>query len=160
MRAFIACTPCTHSLHSPPPPLCTCDCLPARPQEETDELLLFDEELMEVDPEFLPRRLLTDFTIYNAEVSRWQQPDRRLPCNQALVSWGMAYAGSGFPAGLLGSSRVCFPVGLPCWAFLPHTHQLLCARRPPRAAPRCAHPVLSERALPRPPNLLMVYCRA
>lgn len=38
-------------------------------QEETDELLLFDEELMDVDPEYLPRRLLTDFTIYNAEAS-------------------------------------------------------------------------------------------
>ena len=37
-------------------------------EEETDELLLFDEECMDLDPEYLPRRLLTDFSIYNAEV--------------------------------------------------------------------------------------------
>lgn len=43
-----------------------------RLQEETDELLLFDEELMDVDPEYLPRRVLTDFTIYNAEVGGLQ----------------------------------------------------------------------------------------
>jgi hypothetical protein len=36
--------------------------------EETDELLLWDEEMADVDPEQLPRRLLTDFSIYNAEV--------------------------------------------------------------------------------------------
>lgn len=36
--------------------------------EETDELLLWDEELADIDPELLPKRLLTDFSIYNAEV--------------------------------------------------------------------------------------------
>lgn len=36
-------------------------------EEETDELLLYDEELAECDPECLPRRLLTDFSIYNAD---------------------------------------------------------------------------------------------
>jgi DNA (cytosine-5)-methyltransferase 1 len=36
-------------------------------EEETDELLLFDEELAGLDPEYLPRRLLTDFVIYNAD---------------------------------------------------------------------------------------------
>lgn len=36
--------------------------------EETDELLLWDEEMADVDPELLPRRLITDFSIYNAEV--------------------------------------------------------------------------------------------
>jgi len=36
--------------------------------EETDELLLWDEEMADVDPELLPKRLLTDFSIYNAEV--------------------------------------------------------------------------------------------
>ena len=36
-------------------------------EEETDELLLFDEEYAEVDPEHLPRRLLTDFSIYNSD---------------------------------------------------------------------------------------------
>ncbi len=33
-----------------------------------DELLLFDEEVAELDPEYLPRRMLTDFSLYNAEV--------------------------------------------------------------------------------------------
>lgn len=28
---------------------------------------------MDLDPEYLPRRLLTDFSIYNAEV-RWRPP--------------------------------------------------------------------------------------
>ena len=37
-------------------------------EEETDEMLLFDEEMMDADPEYLPRRLLHDFAIYNAEV--------------------------------------------------------------------------------------------
>lgn len=37
-------------------------------EEETDEMLLFDEEMMDADPEDLPRRLLHDFAIYNAEV--------------------------------------------------------------------------------------------
>lgn len=32
-----------------------------------DELLLYDEDLAGVDPEYLPRRLLTDFSIYNSE---------------------------------------------------------------------------------------------
>lgn len=36
-------------------------------EEETDELLLFDEEVMDLDPEYLPRRLLTDFSIYNTD---------------------------------------------------------------------------------------------
>eukprot|EP00878_Enallax_costatus_P030274 GHUV01032949.1.p1 GENE.GHUV01032949.1~~GHUV01032949.1.p1 ORF type:complete len:574 (+),score=238.91 GHUV01032949.1:1551-3272(+) len=36
--------------------------------EETDELLLWDEELADCDPEYLPKRLITDFSIYNAEV--------------------------------------------------------------------------------------------
>jgi hypothetical protein len=36
--------------------------------EEMDELLLFDEEAAELDPEYLPRRMLTDFCVYNAEV--------------------------------------------------------------------------------------------
>jgi hypothetical protein len=36
--------------------------------EETDELLLWDEEMADVDPECLPKRLITDFSIYNGEV--------------------------------------------------------------------------------------------
>jgi len=37
-------------------------------EEETDELLLLDEEMLEAPPEDLPRRLLTNFAVYNAEV--------------------------------------------------------------------------------------------
>ena len=36
-------------------------------EEETDEMLLFDEDMMDADPEDLPRRLLHDFAVYNAE---------------------------------------------------------------------------------------------
>lgn len=36
-------------------------------EEETDELLLADEDLFDVDPESLPRRLLSDFSVYNSE---------------------------------------------------------------------------------------------
>lgn len=36
-------------------------------EDETDELLLADDELFDVDPEILPRRLLSDFSIYNSE---------------------------------------------------------------------------------------------
>ena len=36
-------------------------------EAETDELLLLDEDMLDVDPEQLPRRLLSDFSIYNAE---------------------------------------------------------------------------------------------
>lgn len=35
--------------------------------EEMDEYLLFDEEFAGCDPEFLPKRILTDFSIYNAD---------------------------------------------------------------------------------------------
>jgi hypothetical protein len=36
-----------------------------------DELaLLWDEELAMMDPDALPRRLITDFSVYNAEVRR------------------------------------------------------------------------------------------
>lgn len=38
-------------------------------EEETDELLLLEEEMLDADPEDLPRRLLTNFAIYNSEVS-------------------------------------------------------------------------------------------
>lgn len=37
-------------------------------EDETDELLLADDELFDVDPEALPRRLLADFSVYNSEV--------------------------------------------------------------------------------------------
>lgn len=36
-------------------------------EEETDELLLAEEDLWDADPEDLPRRLLSDFSVYNAE---------------------------------------------------------------------------------------------
>lgn len=66
-----------HHLHASPRGLSrfewthvTCMCALQAPAdvEETDELLLWDEEMADVDPEQLPRRLLTDFSIYNAEV--------------------------------------------------------------------------------------------
>ncbi len=62
-------------------------------QEETDELLLFDEELMDVDPEFLPRRLLTDFTIYNAEARDRFGLVSRSPPLWVLAGWE-GWAGS------------------------------------------------------------------
>ena len=37
-------------------------------EEETDELLLLDEEMLDAHPDDLPRRLLTSFAVYNAEV--------------------------------------------------------------------------------------------
>lgn len=39
-----------------------------KPDEETDEVeVFFDEDLVHCDPEYLPRKLLSDFAIYNAE---------------------------------------------------------------------------------------------
>ena len=43
-------------------------------QEETDELLLMDEEMLDAPPEDLPRRLLTSFAVYNAEVGSAELP--------------------------------------------------------------------------------------
>ena len=40
----------------------------AQEEEEMDELLLLDEEMLDAAPEDLPRRLLTNFAVYNAEV--------------------------------------------------------------------------------------------
>lgn len=37
-------------------------------EDETDELLLADDEFFDVIPELLPRRLLSDFSVYNSEV--------------------------------------------------------------------------------------------
>lgn len=49
--------------------MCREQCLlPDQEEEETDELLLLDEEMLDADPEDLPRRLLTNFAVYNAEV--------------------------------------------------------------------------------------------
>lgn len=56
-----------------------------RPQEEeeVDELaLLWDEELATMDPDALPRRLITDFSVYNAEVRAAAGP---AACCLALV---------------------------------------------------------------------------
>jgi hypothetical protein len=38
-------------------------------EDETDELLLAHDDLFDVDPESLPRRLLADFSVYNSEVA-------------------------------------------------------------------------------------------
>ena len=48
-------------------------------EDETDELLLMDEDAYDVDPDQLPRRVLTSFAVYNAEVS---------PQTQGRSSWG------------------------------------------------------------------------
>lgn len=40
-------------------------------EDETDELLLLEEDMLDADPELLPRRLLTNFAIYSAEVGLW-----------------------------------------------------------------------------------------
>ena len=56
-----------------------------------DELLLADDEAMEIDPEYLPRRLLTDFSIYNSEVrggGRGAAPASQLACR-----WGARQRG-------------------------------------------------------------------
>ena len=37
--------------------------------DETDELLLADDQIFDVDPEALPRQLLSDFSVYNLEVN-------------------------------------------------------------------------------------------
>ena len=37
-------------------------------EEETDELLLADDDAYDVDPDQLPHRILTDFSVYNNEV--------------------------------------------------------------------------------------------
>lgn len=39
--------------------------------DETDELLLMDEDVLLMDPEHLPRQLLSDFAVYNSEVGTW-----------------------------------------------------------------------------------------
>ena len=36
-------------------------------EDETDELLLAEDESFDVDPEQLPHRVLTDFAVYNTE---------------------------------------------------------------------------------------------
>ena len=56
-------------------------------EEETDELLLWDDEMAGMDPEDLPRRRLLDFSLYNAEVS-WHQlrvKGRKPPLASALA---------------------------------------------------------------------------
>jgi hypothetical protein len=42
-------------------------------EEETDELLLLEEDMLDAHPDDLPRRLLADFAVYNAE-ARWATP--------------------------------------------------------------------------------------
>ena len=47
-----------------------------------DELLLLDEEMLDAAPEDLPRRLLTNFAVYNAEVG----------CNNFLMIYGETWS--------------------------------------------------------------------
>ncbi len=44
---------------------------------------------MDLDPEYLPRRLLTDFSIYNAEVGAGhnQLPLLLAPANRSMYWW-------------------------------------------------------------------------
>ena len=56
-------------------------------EEETDELLLMDEEMLDAPPEDLPRRLLTNFAVYNAEVgSEDSRPYTQLHSRRASAS--------------------------------------------------------------------------
>jgi len=48
--------------------------------EEMDELLLWDEEMVDCDPDLLPKRLLTDFSIYNAEVGDGEWRGEHIDC--------------------------------------------------------------------------------
>lgn len=45
-----------------------CKLVAVQVEDETDELLLQEDDMFNVDPNDLPRRLLTDFAIYNSEV--------------------------------------------------------------------------------------------
>lgn len=38
-------------------------------EDEMDEMLLMEDDAFAVDPESLPRRILTDFAVYNSEVA-------------------------------------------------------------------------------------------
>jgi hypothetical protein len=73
--------------------------------EEMDELLLFDEELADLDPEDLPRRLMTDFSVYNAEVGG------------GVVGLGVVVLlrGVGAAGGLMVQAGASMPLGS-CWA--------------------------------------------
>ena len=63
-------------------------------EEEVDELVLADEDVLlgGVDPESLPRRLLSDFDIYNAEVG-------------PAGAWG--WGGGGYGLAKVGQACVC-----------------------------------------------------
>ncbi len=56
-------------------------------EDETDELLLADDELFDVDPEALPRRLLSHFSVYNSEV-------RTAPLALTDVAWKQRRSGT------------------------------------------------------------------
>ena len=64
---------------------------PNQEEEETDELLLLDEEMLDAPPEDLPRRLLTNFAVYNAEVGargmKWHEHSSTIP-NESTFSCG------------------------------------------------------------------------
>ncbi len=66
-----------------------------------DELaLLWDEELAVMDPDSLPRRLITDFSVYNAEV-RFKRVVLSLLFGFCAGCWGLA--------GSLRPQRGAFP---------------------------------------------------
>ena len=66
---WCCCRPAASCLSDPSPGTAvTAGVCPKQEEEETDELLLLDEEMLDAPPEDLPRRLLTNFAVYNAEV--------------------------------------------------------------------------------------------
>ena len=89
-------------------------------QEEMDELLFFDDEMMDIDPEYLPKRVLSDFSVYNCEgllstlelLPMWGgvDPDVELFASGVVLDddgeWtGIQAAGAGSSAGGSSSSE-------------------------------------------------------
>ena len=55
-----------------------------------DELLLSEDDMFNADPEDLPRRLLTNFAIYNSEVGlKSKHIICKCPAPPSLASWQM-----------------------------------------------------------------------
>ena len=87
---------------------------PEQEEEETDELLLLDEEMLDAPPEDLPRRLLTNFAVYNAEVGAWDLDwqDHEGPCLlSSLAHADMSLCGAcealRIPLGFTDAMRFC-----------------------------------------------------
>jgi hypothetical protein len=107
--------------------------------EETDELLLWDEEMADVDPECLPKRLITDFSIYNGEVGSRPYKLRMhasaaVVCNQssaalfACPETVAAEARMKGPAGCLAANMLVFAStsGQTVWHACASVHFITC----------------------------------